>query len=318
MEKLRSFFLSCVALMLIGCGPTQEDAKKLGFENPDEMKLAQSQGYQTKALWDAHQLEIKDLEFAKSHGFETVNDLKAYKNADPAQKVVISAQNAINKVPLEEFTRCAGSFSAFTQKAFTEKNQAVPDTYASVSGMYRALFKQYLAQGKNQSELDNLYMKDFSNSMKISDISKLDQISVECTSKYMPYFAAKDISEYRISGEETVTTKPQEQKASTAELIQRAANAIGGPEGWGRCMSANAIILGLSVTDKSMPAHIIKSNDDLGAILGEVRKFYLAGGIPDSVLGSYIKAWSGRITSGDQAWEIVRECIEVIDKAVSQ
>lgn len=91
------------------------------------------------------------------------------------------------------------------------------------------------------------------------------------------------------------------------ELTARAANALG-PDGWGKCSSARIAITALSIRDQSMPAQITKANDELGTVLGQVRQYYLANGMPDSALGQYIRAWTGRITSGDQALEIMTSC----------
>jgi hypothetical protein len=41
------------ALILVGCGPSLEDARKLGFSSVEEMEKAQNEGYRDKAEYDA-------------------------------------------------------------------------------------------------------------------------------------------------------------------------------------------------------------------------------------------------------------------------
>jgi hypothetical protein len=104
---------------------------------------------------------------------------------------------------------------------------------------------------------------------------------------------------------------------SKQQLIERAGSSIGGPSGWGECIVAH-MTLDLSATKASpLPPKIAQANSDLGVILGEIRQQYLRNGIPDSTLGSFIKANQGRFKTGDQAFEMVSQCYNTINKAIS-
>jgi hypothetical protein len=56
------------AFLLTACGPSQQDAEKLGFANVPEMKEIQAKGFQTKEA------------YAKSLGFSSIQEMKNFQD----------------------------------------------------------------------------------------------------------------------------------------------------------------------------------------------------------------------------------------------
>jgi uncharacterized protein len=113
----------------------------------------------------------------------------------------------------------------------------------------------------------------------------------------------------------TTQTQQPKNQPTHADLIARAANSIG-PDGWGKCSAANVVMTVWGMQDKSVPKEIIETNKEFGTMLGEIRKYYLAKGIPDATLGQYLKIWNGKISAGDQAMGISSNCMNTISKAL--
>lgn len=203
MEPNRIIVIGCIALLLSACGPSLDDAKKLGFDSVEEMKQIQSLGYQNKDLWNAHQTELKDLKFANEHGFETIDGFNAYRAASPQQKVVISAKNAIKRIPYEEFIKCGAANEAAVQVFYTDKNKPLGDSEQAIRGMYNILKTEYLSQGKNASDIDNALVSAYSKLINRNDYDEISESAVKCMDIYKPYFAAAEIDGYKVGIVET-------------------------------------------------------------------------------------------------------------------
>lgn len=198
MKRFRAFLLSCSVLMLIGCGPTQEDAKKLGFESVDEMKRIQALGHQTKFDWINYQTVVRDFDFAKAHGFANIDELRAYQAASPSQKLVISSRNAIKLLPYDEFIKCGGTYEAFIFLLYSENNKPIPESFLVVRGMYGSIKEAYVAEGKSEKQIENDLLNVYLRSVYERNIDQLDKSSDQCLEKYKPYFVAKVIDEYKV------------------------------------------------------------------------------------------------------------------------
>ncbi len=78
---IKSFLVAVCVSLLVGCGPSLEDAKKLGFESVDEMKSLQAQGFKNKSEYgesEAKKLGFSNFDEMKkaiSQGFKNGNEL---------------------------------------------------------------------------------------------------------------------------------------------------------------------------------------------------------------------------------------------------
>lgn len=110
--------------------------------------------------------------------------------------------------------------------------------------------------------------------------------------------------------------QPNNSQASIAQKLQMAADAIGGPPGWGTCMAAH-IALDISASQPgALLPRLAEANQSLGIILGEIRQMYLRKGIPDATLGQHLKANTGRFRTGDEALDMVVKCNNKISEVV--
>ena len=109
--------------------------------------------------------------------------------------------------------------------------------------------------------------------------------------------------------------KPQ---LTMAQKTQMAAEAIGGPAGWGECMAAH-VTLDVSATKANpLAPRVAQTNQELGVILGVIRQNFLQNGIPESTLGQFLKANRTRFTTGDQAYDGVVKCYNTIERVLSR
>lgn len=79
--------LTCTVL-LTACGPSLEDAQKLGFESVGQMKSVQKLGYQNKEEWDKRYVKLgfeslKQMEELNARGYQTMQAFKNVRALDP-------------------------------------------------------------------------------------------------------------------------------------------------------------------------------------------------------------------------------------------
>ncbi|QWE12488.1 tetratricopeptide repeat protein [Polynucleobacter sp. AP-Titi-500A-B4] len=110
--------------------------------------------------------------------------------------------------------------------------------------------------------------------------------------------------------------KPANNQLNKAQVIELAANEIGGPEGWGKCMVAHTV-LDLSATNSPLPPKLAKQNQGIGVLLGEIRQYYLRSGFTDAYLGQFIKAYRPTINTGDQALDALIPCNNKLNSATA-
>lgn len=275
----------------------RKDARKLNEDALKELNSGNAQSA-TNLLKQAVDTDPSDVEINSNYGFGLLKAGNYAGAKTQLQKTLeLNPRRTSTWLPLAEAYAGAGQAQLANQAGLIAY-------YYSTDKSKAKTYYQKQAQEQSIAPIRSMYANLVN---EISRVESGQQTNVAARPAIAPAAAP---AQAPIS-QAAPATKP-----TKAELMQRASNAIGGPEGWGRCISANVAIMALSIRDKSMPSHITKANDELGTMLGEIRKYYLANGMPDSVIGQYIKVWTGRITSGDQAWEIVRQCYTAIDKAL--
>lgn len=278
----------------------RKEARKLNDDALKDLASGNAQGA-VLLLKQAAETDPSDVEINSNYGFALLKSGNYNAAKAQLQKTLeLNPRRTSTWLPLAEAYAGAGQAQMANQAGLIAY-------YYSTDKAKAKAYYQKQSQEQASGPIRSMYVS------LINETGKLDtaQPATSVTKASEPPVKATPTA----PTSQAVATAPPP-KPSKAELVKRAANAIGGPDGWGRCISANVSIMALSIRDKSMPAHITKANDELGVMLGEIRKYYLANGMPDSVLGQYIKAWGGRITSGDQAWEIVHQCYTTIEKAL--
>jgi hypothetical protein len=88
---MKKILMACATLLILslqGCGPTDEEARKLGFENSVEMKALQKNGFKTKLEYEER---YKSLGFSsltemldlQKRGYQTASSYQAAKSLKP-------------------------------------------------------------------------------------------------------------------------------------------------------------------------------------------------------------------------------------------
>ncbi|BDW12324.1 hypothetical protein PSHI8_24080 [Polynucleobacter sp. SHI8] len=118
-KTIQILFVSLTAaILLTACGPSQQDAEKLGFANVPEMKEIQAKGFQTK---EAYEVNIS--------GFSSAQEMKLYQ--DQGYKTKQEYDEAQNK--LEAEAKNAGWESYEEKRQANLKNIDNPREYRASS-----------------------------------------------------------------------------------------------------------------------------------------------------------------------------------------
>lgn len=188
--------------MLSGCGPTDQDAKSLGFTNVEEMKNIQNQGYKTKDSWNNHQFELQDLKFLKEHGFDSISDFKVFKALKLQDQLKTLNKNAIKNISYNRFIECAGTFEAAKQVFSTTLGRPITASEEAITGMYAGLRDEYISQGKSKEKIQNDLIGIYTKALSYNDNpSKFTNFSNECVANYSPFYTDK-IFQYKLKSHE--------------------------------------------------------------------------------------------------------------------
>jgi hypothetical protein len=117
-------------LLLVGCGPSLNDAKKLGFDSIEEMNFLRGAGFKTRADFDKLGFlsldEYKDgvklgfssgeiYKLKKKYGFEDKAQYELYLNSSPNKRFEISVKNAAKIINQNNSFGCLATYSMFKQ-----------------------------------------------------------------------------------------------------------------------------------------------------------------------------------------------------------
>jgi fructose-specific phosphotransferase system component IIB len=147
-----SVSLVCI-FILVACSPSQDDAKKLGFENVEEMQSIQKQGYKSKEECNGRFTKfgfesLKQMEELNSRGFNTLADFKNVKELTPdffydrckSRSVEVYESNCLSKRIswFGEITNVGGSSGAKVQ-VLNDDGTPLKDSFAIDSKSLDAL-----------------------------------------------------------------------------------------------------------------------------------------------------------------------------------
>jgi hypothetical protein len=194
MKALKYALAATLFMLLVGCGPSLEDAKKLGFDSVDEMKALTAQGFKTKNDWleeeakklgfESHQqkLEMKvynirsgqEMRAAKSKmkelGFESLDEMKKLEAAGFKTKA-----EKVAKDKADENKRIVETYGSIDLKEFYEKfldiqKNKIPISALTTSREWRERYQEWYGRLKNlkiKASTQNLIYRDKVCSLRI-------------------------------------------------------------------------------------------------------------------------------------------------------
>lgn len=218
----------------------------------------------------------------------------------------------------------AASFDCSKASSITEKTICNNPTISELDNKLAEAYKNAKSKTSDESKLKSeqlAWIKESrtcggdSNCLEKSykdRIAALGGTSVANKSMPQPEIKSAPVAQAPVAPPVQAAKKEMTQQEMTAKL----ANTLG-TDGWGKCAAASASVTVLTLQNKKMSPNIKQANEELGAVLGEIRKYFLSRGVTDAVLGPQIKVWGGRMTSGDYALDTLTNCYTTMERTIS-
>lgn len=190
-SAIKSILICTCIVLLTACGPSTEDAKKLGFTSVDQMKMAEKAGFKNG----------DEYAFMTDHGFDTKAEYDQYKSATPENKVRIGAKNAAKKEGFDVWLDCYALNEILTYRLNEYKHIEKSADQNAVTGTYDFIGQEYIKNGKSKSEIQEMLVKkssEYAGAMdnNPNEITVLTDKAVSCMNKFVKYFAEAPIDNY--------------------------------------------------------------------------------------------------------------------------
>jgi hypothetical protein len=111
-----------------------------------------------------------------------------------------------------------------------------------------------------------------------------------------------------------------EQPAVATQEAPKSSNVIPelvasfGPSGWAKCVSGQVAMSAMIVRGDPGVQQLKGPTDRAGEVLGAMRQNMLANNVPQASLDNLVRSWSSQIRSGDQAFDVLNQCITDMTK----
>lgn len=200
MKKLIVSFACLASLSLLGCGPSEQEIKNLGFSNAAEMKEIQAKGFKTKDEYDqslVKELGFKDVAEMKSlqeKGFKSkqdylANEEKLKEEAKAKALADAKADYEKNKQNIDWIAQKLGSvdgaiecrFGVYTLSMFMIKN-GVEDSNGLIDKLEKKIdlvLTKYKIEGVTQEDIDSKYARILDVMSKKND-KQISVITQKC------------------------------------------------------------------------------------------------------------------------------------------
>jgi hypothetical protein len=222
-KKIKIFYLTLI-LLLVGCGPSLNDAKKLGFNSIEEMNFLREAGFKTRADFDKLGFlnidEYKDgvrvglisgevYNLKKKYGFEDRTQYELYLKSSPEKRFEISVKNAAKIIDQNSSFECLANYRMFRdlhrEKLAIDSRTSKGIEYAEIAYV-SILFKHGFSEdAKEISERVRLIVEPLSkkwNEVKtLEELARIDDQTSEksklCSEAIMHIYDPKDVLKYK-------------------------------------------------------------------------------------------------------------------------
>ena len=174
--------------LITACGPSLDDAKKLGFESVNQMEVAKKAGFKNG----------NEYQFMRGHGFLTKDAYIQYKNSSPLEKIKMSAKNAARDLGDSYIEECYADFMVIAQN-LRDRGQSFESfpNLRLVNGMMSYLKEEVISRGSTEAAFNEEVKTRFSKINSNIPFTEIENRGSECVSKFTPYFAEGDIKEFK-------------------------------------------------------------------------------------------------------------------------
>ena len=192
---------ACLALLsLLGCGPSEQEIKNLGFSNASEMKEIQAKGFKTKSDYDqnlAKELGFQDVAEMKSlqeKGFKSKKDYldNEEKLKEEAKAKALADEKADyeqNKQNIDWIAQKLGTvegamecrLGVFTVRMFMIKNSIEDPNKLNdkLEKKFNLVITKYKINGMSQEDIDSKYARILDLMTKKND-KQISVITQKC------------------------------------------------------------------------------------------------------------------------------------------